>query len=153
MVLHPTRLLELFDEDTNIISTAISQLDEFISQQQPGSQPHALASRQRESLALELEERGASEAMFAVLQPPTFYSPPPMPQPPAAAPPPPATPPPPPTPPPAAPAASDEPPPPPPPPLLPLAQRIRAAQRKENEAKINEPVSYTHLTLPTILLV
>ena len=137
-MLDPMRMLELFDEDADALRSAIAELDAFLAQQPPESTQHAYASRQRENLALELEERGASEAIFAGLQPAVYY-PPPAPAPPpaavaAAAPPPPATPP--------APAAyaapaaapvADEPA---APPLLPLAQRIRLAQRKEKEAKV-----------------
>ena len=96
-MLDPMRMLELFDEDADALRSAIAELDAFLAQQPPESTQHAYASRQRENLALELEERGASEAIFAGLQPAVYY-PPPAPAPPpaavaAAAPPPPATPP------------------------------------------------------------
>ena len=136
-MLNPASHLALFDEDIPTIRAALANLDAFISSHHSSTAEQAIASHQRESLILELEERLAGEVICAGFCPssaplasnlPVWAPTPPhvttsfryeedtvpteLPtEPPLSFP---------------------------LPPLLPLAQRIRAAQRKENGPKLAE---------------
>ena len=142
-MLEPMRMLEILDEDTETLQRVLGEIDVFI--QHAASPVYEAALRQREHISLELAERNASWAVVAPIRqpeqaahmapalcgattapstsaqilPPAPMTPPAEPQAPA----------------PEQPSASSSLP---PPPLLPLAQRIRAAQRKEQEAKASE---------------
>ncbi|KAL1496782.1 hypothetical protein AB1Y20_014370 [Prymnesium parvum] len=132
-------LLEIYDADTPTLHRMLAEIDAFLSSAAPHPAPAiADATRRRDVVRLELEERRASDAIYHQMAlpaaapaapaapPPAFASPSPRlasPSPPLPSSPSPSAPA-------AAPAASA--------PLPSLAERLRAAQREEAEAKARE---------------